>query len=79
MFLWFHVKHINPVKVHPERITKKEKKLVDNLDCDGIEFPVREKYFSKIETKTNICIHVFYYENKLVFPIYVSNQNLKTR
>ena len=25
----------------------------------------------------NVCINVFAYENKLVFPIYVSDQNLK--
>ena len=40
---------INPVKVHPEGITKEDKKLVDDLYCDGIEFPVREKDFSKCE------------------------------
>ena len=51
MFLWCHVRHINPVKVHPERIPKEKKKLVNDLDYDGIEFPVRAKDFSKIETK----------------------------
>ena len=66
-FLWCHVRHINPVKVHPERITQKDKKLVENLDYDGIEVPVREKDFSKIETKNNICINVFCYENGLIF------------
>ena len=71
------LRHINPVKVHPERITKEDKKLVNDLDYDGIEFPVREKDFSKIETKNNICINVFCYENKLTFPIYVSNQKFE--
>ena len=51
-FLWCHDKHINTVKIYPERITRKDKKkLVKNLDYDGIEFPVREKDFSRIETK----------------------------
>ena len=36
--------------------------------------PVREKDFSKIETKNNICVNVFCYENRLTFPIYISNQ-----
>ena len=75
-FLWCHVRHINPVKVHKERITKEDKKLVDDLDYTGIEFPVREKDFSKIEIKNNICINVFCYENKLVFSIYISNQKI---
>ena len=66
--------HINPVKVHPERITWDDKKLAKDLDYDGIEFPVQEKDFSKIETKNNICINVFGYQNRLVFPVFVSDQ-----
>ena len=27
--------------------------------------------------KNNICIYVFCYENKLTFPIYISNQKLE--
>ena len=38
---------------------------------------MREKDFSKIETKSNIRINVFCYENKLNFPVYVSVQKLK--
>ena len=73
MFLWSHVRHFNPVNIHPERIIKNDKKLANDLDYDGVEFPVREKGFSKIERKNNICINVFYYDNKLTFPIYISN------
>ena len=76
-FLWCHVRHINPLKLHPERITKKYKKLVNDLDYDGIEFPVQEKDFSKIKTRKKICINVFGYENRLTFPIYVSGQKFQ--
>ena len=38
---------------------------------------MREKDFSKIETKNNICINVFCYENKLTFPINNSDQEFK--
>ena len=31
MFLWCYVRHINPAKIHPERVTRKDKKLVNNL------------------------------------------------
>ena len=74
MFSWCHVGHINPLKEHPERIKKTDKKIAEELDYDGIECPVQEKDFSKIEVKNNICIKVFGYENILVFPIYISNQ-----
>ena len=49
-FLWFHVRHINLVKLDPERITQNDKKLVNDLNYDGVGFPVREKVFSKTET-----------------------------
>ena len=35
-FLWCNVRHINPVKMHPERITQEDKKLVNCLNYDGI-------------------------------------------
>ena len=37
---------------------------------------MREKDISKIEKK-NICINAFCYENRRVFPVYVSDQKLK--
>ena len=38
---------------------------------------MQEKDFNKIEMINNVCINMFAYENKLVFPIYVSYQNFK--
>ena len=66
-FLWCHVRHINPLKEHPERITKIDKKIACSLNYDEIKFPVEEKDFKKIEVQNNICINVFGYENQLVF------------
>ena len=77
MFLWCHFRDIDPVKIHPGRITQKDKKLVNDLDHGEVEFSEREKDFSKIETKNNICINVYCYENKLTFPIYVTDQKFE--
>ena len=76
-FLWCHVRHINPVKIHSERITKNYKKLANGLDYDGIEFPVQGKDSNNTENKNNICINVYCYENKPTFPIYISNQQFE--
>ena len=76
-FSWCNVRYINPVKIHPGRITQKDKKLANYLDYGGVKFSVQEKDFSKIETKNNICINVYCYENKFIFPIYVSDQKFK--
>ena len=40
IFWQCHVRHINPVKVHPEIITQEDKELVEELGYDRIEFPV---------------------------------------
>ena len=78
MLLWFHVRHINPVKDHPGRITGIDRDFGNNLNYDGIEFPVQEKDFKKVEVQNNICVNVFGYENKLVFPVYISDQTFKS-
>ena len=58
-------------------ITKSDKRIVQKLDYDGIEFPVQVKDFNKIEMMNNICINMFRYENKLIFPIYISDQKFE--
>ena len=52
-------------------------KNAEELNYDGIEFTVQEKDFYKIEIKNNICINVFGYDNRLVFPIYISDQEFE--
>ena len=61
-----HVRYINLVKIHPERITEIDKELANDLGYDGIKFHV-DKSFSTIETKRNICINVHCYGNELIF------------
>ena len=77
VFLWCHVRRINPLNEHPERIKQTEKKIAEELNYDGNEFPVQEKDFNKIEIKNNKCINVFGYDNKLIFPIYISDHKFE--
>ena len=53
---------------------REDKKLANDLNYDRIDFPLQEKFFSKIEQNNNICINVYCYENKLTFPIYALDQ-----
>ena len=76
-FLWCHVRHINPVEEHPGRKRKIDRRIACNLNYEGIEFPVQEKDFNKIEVQNNICINVFDYENELVYPIFISEQKFE--
>ena len=77
-FLWCHIRHLNLVKTHPERIAKKDKELVSKLNYDEINFPVSKKYYCKIEKQNNICINVFCYDNKLTYPVYLSDQKFES-
>ena len=63
------------LKIHPERIAKADKNMANEFHYEDIEFPVSKRDLSKIEKKNNICINVFYYENNLFYPVYVSDQN----
>ena len=40
-FLWCHVRHINPLKENPERITKIDREIAGNLNYDEIKFLVK--------------------------------------
>ena len=75
-FLWCHIRHLNPLKTHPKRITKADKNMVNKLDYQGIEFHVSKKDYGKIEQK-NFCVNVFCYENDSTCPVYVSNQKFE--
>ena len=48
-FLWYHIRHLNPLKIQPERIRKADENMVNNLDFEGIKFPVSKKDYCKIE------------------------------
>ena len=73
-FLWCHIRHLNLIDKNPQRITKKDKELVSKLNYERINFPVSKKDYCKIEVQNKICINVFCYENKVVYRVYLSDQ-----
>lgn len=76
-FRWCHVRHLNPQEKYPQRIKKSDKEYIDKLDYSGIEFPVTIKQINKIEKKNNIRINIFCYEEKLTYPIYISEETFE--
>ena len=48
--------------------------MINDLDYEGITFPVSKKDITKIERQNNICINIFCYENGLTYPLYLSDQ-----
>ena len=58
---WCHIRHLNPLKNHNERITARDKELVKTLVYSGVTFPVSIKDMEKIEKQNKININVFGY------------------
>ena len=55
------MRHLNPLKIHPERITKADRKMAHDLDYPDINFLVSRKDYSRIEKKKIfVLIHYLY-------------------
>ncbi|CAB4015631.1 Gastrula zinc finger [Paramuricea clavata] len=75
-FMWSHVRHVRPKARRATTITRKDVKFSENLDYEGIDFPVKISDIDKIERKNSISISVFGYKGKKQFyPI----RNSKTK
>ena len=56
---------------------QKDKEFINDLNCEGIKLSLSENGFNKIEMKNNISMNDFCYENKLTFPINISDQKFE--
>ena len=74
MFYWCHVRHLNLNGVELERI-KKDKEIVKDLNGSSVDFPVSKTDYGKTEVLNKINVNVFCYENKIIYPAYLSNQS----
>ena len=71
-FKWSVTRALNPVDIHPERITKELKDQSERLDWSGLKFPVDLKQiiiFEKLNPQ--ISINVFGFEGD-VYPLRLS-------
>ena len=70
-FLWSYIRHLNLLEKNPQRITKKDKEMINKLNYEEIKFPVSKK------NKTIFALNMSCYESGLTYPIYVSSQKFK--
>ena len=70
-FRWCHIRHLNPQKKNPQRITKVDKQFIGGLNYKGIKFPVSQKQYNKIEKQNSIRVNIFGYEKGQPFPIHI--------
>ena len=76
-FRWCHIRHLNPQIKYPERIKKEDKKMINELNYDGIDFPLSRKHYNKVEKRKSIRINVFGYEDGQPFPIHISKETFE--
>ena len=74
-FSWCHVRHLNFTDKNPQRIAKKDREFVNELNYEAIDFPVSKKDYSKIELQNKIGYNVFCYEKTVVYPVYLSDRS----
>ena len=68
------MRHLNPQEKDQYRIKKSDKEMITKLDYNNIEFPVSLKQINKIEKQNNINVNILGYDDKQVFPLYISNE-----
>ena len=76
-YRWCHIRHLNPQIKYPERIKKEDKKMINELNYDGINFLLSQKHYNKVEKQNSIRINVFRYEGKQPFPIHISKETFE--
>ena len=76
-FRWCHIRHLNPQEKDPQRIKKEDKKMINELNYDGIDFSLSQKHYNKVEKQNSIRINVFDYENGQPFPIHISKETFE--
>ena len=76
-FRWCHIRHLNPQEKNPQRIKKEDKKMINELNYDGINFPLSQKHYNKVEKQNSIRINVFGYEDGQPFPINISKETFE--
>ena len=73
--LWCHVRHLNCKGQNLWRISRGDNKIAENLNYNNVEFHVSKKDYSKIEVMNKININVFCYKDKIIYPVYLSDQS----
>ena len=76
-FRWCQIRHLKQQKKDPQRIKKEDKRLIGELNYEGIEFPVSQKQYNKIKAQNSIRINVFGYEKEQPSPIHISKETFE--
>ena len=57
-FRWYHVRYLNPQEKDVQGIKMTDRKMVEELNYQGVEFPIATKHYGKIEAQNSINVNV---------------------
>ena len=77
-FLWFHIRHTNPIKIHPEKIIQEDKYLLIILIMMELGFLLEKKILARLEKRTISPLTCFVMKISWVFEYTFQIKNLKT-
>ena len=70
-FLWCHIRHLNPLKTHPETITKADKEMINDLVMKVFIFLCLRKILARLKRKIIFALLCFVMKiNWLILFIY---------
>jgi hypothetical protein len=73
---WAVTRALNPINIHPERISKELKEQSKQLNWEGTEFPTPLNNIKKFEENNNIGINVFSAdESQKVYPLKLAGKS----
>ena len=78
-FRWCHIRFLNPQRANLQRINRVAKQMINELNYDGIAFPVMQKQYNTKEIQNNIRINVSGYEKGQSFPIHISKEEFENQ
>ena len=76
---WCHIRHLNPQEKNPQRIKKEDKKMINELNYDRIDFPLSQNHYNKVEKQNNIRINCLLMKKDNPFPFTFLKKSLKTK
>ena len=76
-FLWYHTRHLNPLKTHPERITKVDKKWLMILIIKTLSFLYLKKIIKGLNKKIIFAFMYFVIKMTQFILFIYQNKNLK--
>ena len=78
-FRWCHIRHLSPQEKNPQRIKKEDKKMINELNYDGIDFPLSQNTTTKSKDRTVLGSMCLVLKMNNHFPFTSPKRHSKTK